>query len=504
MTIQTKMSGLVLTLILLCLSSGTAKADYWTKHTRVSSGNTLPQYFELENMAKSSTGLKFFYGTDRREMAGAGTDTRNLITFDGTNWIDQTEAAKTAGGYNDIEFISMYPDQFGNVWMPNRKDPNTPLLKYNGTSGQWEKISASTIASQSWPSGPAHNMYVKNIFGNKDNSNILYAVARGDDRLYILTYDRNQNKWSDSGISGGPLSSTEMGTEVWGMYNVKDGSTWIYQHNSSENEFTSGTDQGIGIWRYKNGSWTQFNSSTATSNGASFVNGITEAFVDSLGNVWVGSRHGVFEYDGSNWINWTKDNSNLFSNRIIKVQEDSDGRIWIVALENENVQDDNGGISIYNPADGTWDYYTSKNGEDALDNATNIFMLGQGEEVWMFTGHGEQFQTAGIYALTRDSSHTAIYGQISGTYVAKASFDMLKKKKTKNTSVTKMITIYKVTKVKKKTRNTRVYSGKTSTWYKALSLETGKYLIQSKAKGKKKKSRTIVIKSGDPYRLDLK
>jgi len=476
----------------------TASADYWTRHTRDSSGNVLPQYFELENMSKSSLGVRFLYGTDRREMAGAGTDDHNLISYDGTSWTDQTNTVETVGGYTDIEFQNMYADANNNIWMPNRRDPNRPLIKYNGSTGQFEKISAQTIGSQV---GIGDDLKINNLFAGPNGN--IYAVASSTNQLYIIYYD---GTWHNSGLTGSPLTEYGADGDIYGIYSsINSGSYFLYKFHSSENEYSnpSGGDVGAGVWKYSSGSWTHYNSSFATSNGANFVNGVTEAFADSTGKVWTGSRHGVFMYDGTNWVNWTKDNNNIFTNRVIKIQEDSTGRIWIICLENENVTDDNGGISIYDSAANTWDYYTSYNGEGALDNATNIFMMGTGgDEIWMFTGHGEEAMSAGIYALTRDSSHMAIYGQTSGTVVEKAGLlEQLKK----STSSNKAVTIYKMAKKKKKwKKSARVYKGSYSQWYKALSLDTGRYRIEYKSKGKKKKTKTITVSSGEPYRLDLR
>jgi len=498
--IKTALIGLTACLVLALLGIvNTAKADYWTRYTRASSNDKLPQYFELENMAKSTLGVRFFYGTDRKTMAGAGTDTHNLISFDGTNWTDQTSAVESVAGYNDIEFKSMYADRDGNVWLPNKRDPDRPLLKFNGATGSFEKISATAMSLQAG----AADLKVNNLFTGPNN--LIYAVATSSaGRLYIIYYENGT--WHNSDINGDPFTTYGSDQDIFGLYSsANGGSFWIYRYGSSENEYSNpnGGDQGAGIWKYQNSTWNHYDSTLITSDGATFVNGVTEAFADSTGKVWVGSRHGVFMYDGVNWVNWTKDNNNIFTNRVIKIQEDSNGRIWIICLENENLTDDKGGISIYTPSDSSWDYYTSYNGEDAIDNATNIFMIGSGSEAWMFTGHGEQAMSAGIYALTRDSAHTAIYGQTSGTIVAKADFSQFKKKK--KTSSNKAVTIYKLRKVKKKwKKSVRVYKGSASQWYKALNLDTGRYLIEYKAKGKKKKSRTVTVTSGDPYRLNLK
>lgn len=196
------------------LWSGNARADYWTKHTRDSSGNVLPQYFELTTMARSSTGVKFLYGVNR--IGGTGNDvnwTRNIASYDGTNWTDQTDAAKNAGGTGDIEFFSMYADTSGNVWMPNRRDPNAALLKY-GSDGSWTKTSDQVIGQQA---GVAPSLKIKNLFGNRNASHLMYAIASADTQLYILVYDNSTGLWYDSGITGGPLAEpTSTSKDIWG------------------------------------------------------------------------------------------------------------------------------------------------------------------------------------------------------------------------------------------------------------------------------------------------
>jgi len=498
---KNKIALIVAALGVVFLWSGNAKADYWTQHTRSTSGDALPAHFELENMVKSSNGVRFLYGNDRVDMSNDASFVRHIVKYDGANWSDETSAVENVAGYGDIEFLNMYADQHGNVWMPNRRDPNVALMKY-GSDGSWTKYSSSWLGSAT---GLGGNLKIKNLFGNRNSDNFMYAVATNGSQLYVLIYTFDEGKWYDSGYTGGPLAdSNNNGADFWGTYNEADNSFWFYQYHSSENQFSNpeGGDVGSGIWRYKGGTWTQFNKDYPTGNGVALKNGVTDAFVDSSGDVWVGTRYGVFRYDTSagTWANWTKDNSNIFTDRVQKIQEDEDGRIWIVSLAVETSTDANnrGGISIYDPAADSWDYYTSKNGETALDNATNIFMIGEGSEAWMFTGHGEEAMSAGIYALTRDDTHTALYGQTSGTTVVKTDLDPQKKK----TSARK-VTITKKYKVGKKWKKKKVYSGRsTDGWYKALNLDAGtniKYII--KVKGRK--TRTINASTGDPIKVNF-
>jgi len=224
---------------------------------------------------------------------------------------------------------------------------------------------------------------------------------------------------------------------------------------------------------------------------------VVDVFGDSSQNVWVATRYGVFEYSGGSWSQLTKENSNITSNRISKIQEDSDHRVWIVGLNEADIGDmtTKGGMSIYNLSGGNWDYYSSKNGEDVIDSATNVFIFV--DEIWLQSGHGDD-STSGIYVLTRDDSHTALYGQVSGTTVQKTALEQFKKK-----NASKKVTIWKKYKVKKKWRKAKVYSSKSSTsWYKKLNLDAGsniKYVIQV---GKKKK--TVSANTGDPIRVNFK
>jgi hypothetical protein len=130
-------------------------------------------------------------------------------------------------------------------------------------------------------------------------------------------------------------------------------------------------------------------------------------------------------------------------------------------------------------------------------------MIGGGSEAWMFTGHGEEAMSAGIYALTRDDTHTALYGQVSGTTVEKASLDSLRK------SSAKKVTITKKTRVQKKNKRYKwkkrvVYRGKsTSGWYKKLNLDAGaniKYIIKIQGK----KARTVNASDGEPIKTNIK
>lgn len=283
------------------------------------------------------------------------------------------------------------------------------------------------------------------------------------------------------------------GAQLFGAYHNETGQIWCWKWRS----FDSDTSFGLYQLDVASNTWTHHysgNNSTLANNSGDHI---VDVFGDSSQNVWIATRYGAFKYSGGSWSQLTKENSNVTSNRISKVQEDSDRRAWIVGLNEADIGDMNtkGGISIFNLSNNDWDYYSSKNGADVIDSATNVFIFQ--DQVWLQSGHGDD-PTSGIYVLTRDDSHTALYGQVSGTTVTKAGLEILKKK---NSS--KKVTIWKKYKVKKKWRKTRVYSGKSSSgWYKKLNLAAGtniKYIIKVG-----KKSRTVNANTGDPIRINFK
>jgi len=480
--------------------AGSVKADYWTQQSTISSNGVIPQYFEAETMAKSSNGVVLIYGIERipGQSCPSGCPA-HVISYNSTSgaWKDESNDIKTAGGLTSFEFMRMYADQSGNVWMSNR-NPGV-LLKYNDST--WSQTTAQSIVDDVFSGETASSVFIDSVF-HDDNNSHLYAFAHINtgthNNVYLIYLNESTNRWIMAEASGGPLNIDEYasGAQLFGYYHNQTNQIWCWKWRS----FDSDTSFGLYQLDVATNTWTRHysgNNSTLANNSGDHV---SDVFGDSGQNVWIATRYGAFKYSGGSWTQLTKENSQLSSNRISKIQEDSDHRVWIVGLNEADIGDmvTKGGMSIYDLASNTWKYYSSKNGEDVIDSATNVFIFT--DEVWLQSGHGDD-ATSGIYVLTRDDSHTALYGQVSGTTVDKAEFETLKKNSSSKSS--KKVTIWKKYKVKKKWRKTRVYSGKTSSsWYKKLNLAAGaniKYIIKAG-----KKTRTVSSNTGDPIRVNFK
>ena len=473
---------------------GSAKADYWTEQTHSSSGGVIPQYFEAETMAKSSSGVVLIYGIERipGQSCPSGCP-RHVISYNENTgvWKDESVDIKTAGGLTDFEFKRMDADSLGNIWMANR-NPGV-MLKYNGSS--WTQIDMQLVVDDVFPGETLVGSFVYSVFLDGTRGRLYSFVdlqTNARHGLYLLYVNEAGGSYHNSNTSGGPMYNslyTTTGGQLFGIYNDALDQVWAWKWRSSD------SDTSFGLYKLDMGTltWTQY----STANGMSGNTGdhIYDAFADSAGNVWAATRYGAFKYSGGSWTQLTKENSSVTSNRVTKFQEDSDGRVWIVGLNEADIGDmvTKGGISIYDLAQNSWKYYSSKNGEDVMDSATNVFIFS--DQVWLQSGHGDDADS-GIYVLTRDDSHTALYGQVTGTAVEKTGFEPLKNNSSKK------VTIWKKYKVKKKWKKTRVYSGKSSSWYKKLNLAAGsniKYIIKVG-----KKSRTVNASTGDPIRVNFK
>jgi len=473
--------------------AGNAKADYWTEKTTANSNNVIPAYFEAETMAKSSNGVRLIYGIERIPGNSCPADCpRHVLSFDGTNWIDESADIKIASGLTDFEFENMSSDSGGNIWMSNRNPGK--LLKFDGTN--WTLVNVQDIVDDVFAGETLSASFIYSVFQDSTNNRLyVFADIQTDARhdLFLVYLDQTNNVWHKVNVTGGPMDNslyTTDGGQLFGVFSNARNEIWAWKWRSSD------TSTSLGLYKLDMSSltWTQY----STSNGMTGNTGdhINDVFCDTNGNVWAATRYGVFKYSGGSWTQLTKETDQITSNRVHKIQEDSDARVWIVGLNEADIGDmtTKGGISIYDSSAASWEYYTARNGEDVINDATNVFIFQ--DEVWLQSGHGDD-AASGIYILTRDDAHTALYGQVSGTTVAKAGFDQ------QRSSSAKKVTITKKYKVKKKWKKKVVYRGKsTDGWYKKLNLVAGtniKYII--KVQGKR--ARTVNASDGDPIKVSV-
>lgn len=207
-----------------------AKADYWTEQDTTKSGGVIPAYFEAETMAKSSSGVVLIYGIERIPGNSCPTDCpAHVVSYNQTTgvWKDESSDIKTAGGLTSFEFMRMYADQSGNVWMSNR-NPGV-LLKYNGSD--WSQITAQSIVDDIFPGETASSVFVDSVFRD-DNDSRLYAFAHINtgthNNIYLVYLNEITNHWVMTNASNGPLDIDEYanGAQLFGIYHNATNQIW--------------------------------------------------------------------------------------------------------------------------------------------------------------------------------------------------------------------------------------------------------------------------------------
>lgn len=451
------------------LFTGSARADYWTRYN--STNSSLPANSFVYKVIKDSRGAKWVYGA----INGGGF----LYMFDGA-WHDHSSTIFDCVGSN-WSIQTMYANNSGDVWFGMG---NSQLIQYDGSSwteyhyGNTQSLVEQLYEGHTVISG---SVYFSSVFGDPASSAVYSIASIGGmvdgelipGRYRVIKRDGSGN-WSIV-VDEGSLLTYENATSLASSVNPTNGDFWFRLTNST----------GAGIYRY-NGAWTRY----TTSNGL-ISNNVADIYIDSNGYVWAATDRGVSKFNGSSWESWTTESSNLATNVVTDVEGDSDGKIWFVSTYNSD-SNTQGGVSIYNPADNSWSYYSIRNGIDDFLTAQYIFIFG--DEMWVVVSG------TGVLALTKNDSYTTIYGQVNGATVGKAIYSELKKSKTKS----RKVNIWKVTRVQKKNKKwktvrRKVYHTKTSDWYKVINLETGNYMV--KVQGKK--ARTVGITSGEPYRLNF-
>jgi len=496
----------LLALLLTGLASQ-AKADSWSQLYIVDQATQSNLYDPT--VFEDSRGHKWVQVYQQGSGDVNGSNTQMLLyEYDGQNWTDHTSTINNlmsglTGPWGEwggriLGHFPMYADQSGNVWA---EPGSSYILKYDGSNWSifnhktvWEEVLGRSIPEFDW--GGFYD-----LFG--DNQGNVYTLALWNDENWnnfstsISVLKRNTNgAWSRLIPAGGPIKTDDMyNTLLTGRFNNTTGDIWFFLEPTYGEE-----GRADGVYRWHAGTWMNY----TTANGMA-SNSARDMMIDSKGNVWVTSPDGVSKFDGSTWSILNSSNSNLATNDIRQISEDSKGRIWFAASKEADTTGtaQQTSMSVYDSADNSWTYFTGRNGSDYMDNVWRVFHFG--DEAWMPAHRW----TDGFIVYNLNDTQTAIYGQTSGDVVSKAGFNPFKKKKKKVKTINnKSVTIYKITKVKKKkkykTKKTLVYRTGITQWYKALNLDTGKYQVVSKAKGKKKHTNTINVTNGEPFRLDLR
>ncbi|MDR0683498.1 MAG: hypothetical protein LBG15_16920 [Dysgonamonadaceae bacterium] len=131
-------------------------------------------------------------------------------------------------------------------------------------------------------------------------------------------------------------------------------------------------------------------------------NSITSIVQDSLGFIWIGTKHGLNRYDGVNFKLYSSEQNNLQGNDISVLHIDRKNRFWTGTVGN--------GLFLYSPLNDSFEQIlpdSASNPKSAYIEVHALLELdGQDDLLWIAT-------EAGLYSYSTTSKKTTHYRQKS-------------------------------------------------------------------------------------------
>ncbi len=163
--------------------------------------------------------------------------------------------------------------------------------------------------------------------------------------------------------------------------------------------FWAGTDGGLLEWDVSLGTYVKYTTSEGLADQS-----VKEVYVDSAGDLWVGSKEGVQHYDGVTWTTYNTSNSPLPADIVYSIVQDNSGDMWFGT---------DFGCARFDGV--TWDVHTDLGG-----GATNVAVRGIGVDslnrIWTANNPDNYGDPAGVSMYdgviwTRHDPNTSSIGQ---------------------------------------------------------------------------------------------
>lgn len=222
----------------------------------------------------------------------------------------------------------------------------------------------------------------------QSNSELPWDMTRA------IANDLDNNIWigTDNGI-------VKIENEKWQHFNSKNTiiKPTAYNKNQTESVRDLEVDKennkwfviGWDVYKYDNKDWKKYDSINSP------ISWARKLFVDYKNNVWFTSWRGVAKFDGEKWSDFTKENSNLPSNKTLGVYVDKKDKIWIGTFEG-NVVIENGTTKLLNDK------------KSPLSKAFISKVYEDKEENLWFDLYNDKSDEAGIYKLDTAGNWTRI------------------------------------------------------------------------------------------------
>ncbi len=227
-------------------------------------------------------------------------------------------------------------------------------------------------------------------------------------------YNSNNSSLKDNTINGLKMNGSTLwiATYANGIYKF-DGSNWT-NYTAANSGILSNytycitTDAGNNVWvgiNTANSSYSgvvKFNGSSTWTQSSFTDNynyyGVEAVAKDNAGNIWCGTRIGLYKYNGSSWTTYTKENTSggLCGNYVRSIAVDASGNVWFGCEDKDPVTGYfiGGGLSKFNGS--TWTSYTPSNSNLKTGYISAIAF--RNNDVWVGTGFcGQVSDNKGLY-----------------------------------------------------------------------------------------------------------
>lgn len=301
------------------------------------------------------------------------TSNLGLIKFNETNTTIYTTSNSSipSNSANDLLF-----DADGSIWLSFQ---NAGISKFDGTNWTFYTTSNSDIPSNNISSLTSYNTIIWGVYNdqtdgifkfenlNWTNYNSLNSTIPAGE-IYALKITSNGDKWMiidgnptykliqfddvsiiDHNISNSPLGGsiiTDIDKDESGKMIISSSGEYIYDGQMltfKNNQWESRTYLTSVNWIEKQNDSTTwlglYNrigkdvngvvSILDTTNSGLPSQVVTNAAIDTNGNVWFSTHNGLVHYDGNNWIVYDTSNSEIQTNRLIDIVIDHQNTIWL-------------------------------------------------------------------------------------------------------------------------------------------------------------------------------
>ena len=307
---------------------------------------------------------------------------RGLAKFDGSTW---TIYNKESGlKYNNVKYLTM--DQSGTIWIAYAIVRDFSKLNEDATWSHYRIPSASIRAIHAGPNGNIWiGTYGAGAYKFDGDTFTQYEEMGSTNRVYDIITDADGNLWfaSYSGLAKYDFLS-------WSLFTTDQG---LAQNSCMT--LTSDLNGDIWIGHYASGV-TQFTPSDSTSVIYGTSDGLAHEYtraitIDSDAKLWVGTRYGLFTYDGSDWTTFMVNNS-ISNNKVYDVAIAQDSAVWVGTEY---------GMSKFK--DGIWTNYFSKDG--LIQDRVKTIAIDPNGNVWSGANYGLTFFDGTDFTTYNGSSY---------------------------------------------------------------------------------------------------